>query len=167
MRTVSDYFGSLVFDDRVMRAKLPSDVYASLKRTIDEGASLDTQVAEAVASAMRPIPSRSHQYDDINRSHHDCSVSYTSSYDTCQDFSFFQDIFRPLLSRSDNPEILCCFLLPLLNDSGSRLLYSSYTSIIIGMIIGRRFVSFQTKSPKESLISDLIFPQSVIFLSMQ
>ena len=53
MRTVSDYFGSLVFDDRVMRAKLPSDVYASLKRTIDEGASLDTHVADAVATAMR------------------------------------------------------------------------------------------------------------------
>ena len=53
MRTVSDYFGSLVFDDRVMRAKLPSDVYASLKRTIDEGASLDIHVADAVATAMR------------------------------------------------------------------------------------------------------------------
>ncbi len=53
MRTVSDYFGSLVFDDRVMRAKLPADVYASLKRTIDEGASLDTHVADAVATAMR------------------------------------------------------------------------------------------------------------------
>mgnify|MGYP000292558329 FL=1 len=53
MRTVSDYFGSLVFDDRVMRAKLPSDVYASLKRTINEGASLDTHVADAVATAMR------------------------------------------------------------------------------------------------------------------
>ena len=53
MRTVSDYFGSLVFDDRVMRAKLPSDVYASLKKTIDEGASLDTHVADVVATAMR------------------------------------------------------------------------------------------------------------------
>ena len=53
MRTVSDYFGSLVFDDRVMRAKLPSDVYASLKRTIDEDASLDAHVADAVATAMR------------------------------------------------------------------------------------------------------------------
>ena len=53
MRTVSDYFGSLVFDDRVMRAKLPSDVYASLKKTIDEGASLDAHVADAVATAMR------------------------------------------------------------------------------------------------------------------
>ena len=53
MHTVSDYFGSLVFDDRVMRVKLPSDVYASLKRTIDEGASLDAHVADAVATAMR------------------------------------------------------------------------------------------------------------------
>ena len=53
MRTVSDYFGSLVFDDRVMRAKLPSDVYASLKKTMDEGASMDTHVADAVATAMR------------------------------------------------------------------------------------------------------------------
>ena len=36
-----------------MRAKLPSHVYASLKRTIDEGASLDAHVADAVATAMR------------------------------------------------------------------------------------------------------------------
>ena len=53
MHTVSDYFGSLVFDDRVMRAKLPSHVYDSLKKTIDEGASLDAHVADAVATAMR------------------------------------------------------------------------------------------------------------------
>ena len=37
MQTVSDYFGSLVFDDRVMRARLPEKVYKSLKKTIDEG----------------------------------------------------------------------------------------------------------------------------------
>ena len=53
MQTVPDYFGSLVFDDRVMRAKLPSKVYKSLKKTIDEGVSLDDQVANAVAEAMR------------------------------------------------------------------------------------------------------------------
>lgn len=53
MTTVSDYFGSLVFDDRVMKAKLSSDVYASLKRTIDEGASLKNDVANAVALAMK------------------------------------------------------------------------------------------------------------------
>ena len=35
MSTVSDYFGSLVFDDRVMKAMLSADVYQSLKKTID------------------------------------------------------------------------------------------------------------------------------------
>ena len=53
MSTGSDYFGSLVFDDRVMKAMLSADVYQSLKKTIDEGASLNNDVANAVAAAMK------------------------------------------------------------------------------------------------------------------
>ena len=53
MSTVSDYFGSLVFDDRVMRSTLSADVYASLRKTIDEGKELDIGVANAVAEAMK------------------------------------------------------------------------------------------------------------------
>ncbi len=53
MSTVSDYFGSLVFDDRVMKANLPADIYRSLRKTIDEGARLDEKVANAVAAAMK------------------------------------------------------------------------------------------------------------------
>lgn len=53
MKTVSEYFGKLVFDDRVMKATLSSDVYQSLKKTIDEGKQLDISVANAVASAMK------------------------------------------------------------------------------------------------------------------
>ena len=53
MSTVSDFFGSLVFDDRVMRANLSADVYASLRKTIDEGKELDIGVANAVAGAMK------------------------------------------------------------------------------------------------------------------
>ncbi|MBQ7726788.1 MAG: glutamine synthetase III [Clostridia bacterium] len=53
METVKDYFGSLVFDDRVMKATLSAKVYASLKKTIDEGATLDIGVANAVADAMK------------------------------------------------------------------------------------------------------------------
>ena len=52
MRTVSDYFGCMVFDDRMMRAKLSAEVYASLRKTIDEGMDLDIGVANAVAEAM-------------------------------------------------------------------------------------------------------------------
>ena len=53
MKTVTEKFGSLVFDDRVMRANLSADVYASLRRTIDEGRRLDSSVADAVAQAMK------------------------------------------------------------------------------------------------------------------
>ncbi len=53
MKTVPDYFGSLVFDDRVMKATLSADIYQSLKKTIDEGASLNNDVANAVATAMK------------------------------------------------------------------------------------------------------------------
>ena len=53
MSTVPEYFGSLVFDDRVMRSTLPADVYASLRKTIDEGRELDIGVANAVAQAMK------------------------------------------------------------------------------------------------------------------
>ena len=53
MKTVTEKFGSLVFDDRVMRANLSADVYASLRRTIDEGSRLDSSVADAVAQAMK------------------------------------------------------------------------------------------------------------------
>lgn len=53
MSTVSDYFGSHVFDDRAMRANLSAEVYASLRKTIDEGTELDISVANAVAEAMK------------------------------------------------------------------------------------------------------------------
>ncbi|MCR5056250.1 MAG: glutamine synthetase III [Clostridia bacterium] len=53
METVSDFFGSMVFNDRVMKATLSSKVYASLRKTIDEGVALDPSVANAVAQAMK------------------------------------------------------------------------------------------------------------------
>ena len=53
MENVPELFGELVFDDRVMKATLTSDVYQSLRKTIDEGAKLDLSVANAVAAAMR------------------------------------------------------------------------------------------------------------------
>ncbi len=52
-KTVPEMFGENVFDDRVMRAVLSDKVYNSLRKTIDEGAKLNTEVAEQVAAAMR------------------------------------------------------------------------------------------------------------------
>ena len=53
MKTISEYFGCMVFDDREMKANLPADVYQSMRRTIDEGAALDLSVANAVAEEMK------------------------------------------------------------------------------------------------------------------
>ncbi len=50
---IPEYFGSMVFDDRVMKARLSADVYRSLRKTIDDGTKLDLSVANAVAAAMK------------------------------------------------------------------------------------------------------------------
>ena len=52
MSTVPELFGSMVFDDKVMRARLSADVYQSLRDTIRKGKKLDLSVANAVADAM-------------------------------------------------------------------------------------------------------------------
>ncbi len=53
MPNVSEYFGSLVFNDSVMKARLPRDTYRSLKKTMDEGTLLDPALADVVANAMK------------------------------------------------------------------------------------------------------------------
>ncbi len=53
MSSVPEMFGSLVFNDDVMREKLPKDVYKSLRKTIDRGTDLDINVANVVANAMK------------------------------------------------------------------------------------------------------------------
>ena len=53
MTSIPEYFGSLVFDERVMKARLPGEVYHSLKQTIRRGERLNAGVADAVANAMR------------------------------------------------------------------------------------------------------------------
>ena len=53
MRQVNDYFGCRVFNDKIMKSKLSSDVYKKLKKTINDGKELDISVANSVAQAMK------------------------------------------------------------------------------------------------------------------
>ena len=53
MRDIPEMFGSLVFNDDVMSARLPREIYKSLHKTIEEGKALDITVANAVAAAMK------------------------------------------------------------------------------------------------------------------
>ncbi|TYQ15451.1 UNVERIFIED_CONTAM: glutamine synthetase [Acetivibrio alkalicellulosi] len=51
--SLSEVFGSYVFNDVIMRERLPKPTYKALKKTIEEGISLNPQVAEVVANAMK------------------------------------------------------------------------------------------------------------------
>ena len=53
MKNIPELYGSLVFNDRVMRAKLPKDVYRALQKTIQNGSHLELDIANAVAVAMK------------------------------------------------------------------------------------------------------------------
>lgn len=50
---LADVFGQNVFSDKIMRMRLPQNVYRALHRTIDEGVELDPAIAEVIASAMK------------------------------------------------------------------------------------------------------------------
>lgn len=53
MKSVPELFGSNVFSDSVMRARLPKNVYKKLRETIDGGQELDASIADVVANAMK------------------------------------------------------------------------------------------------------------------
>jgi glutamine synthetase len=53
MKDITGLFGSLVFNDAVMQARLPENIYKALKKTISQGAHLELNVANAVANAMK------------------------------------------------------------------------------------------------------------------
>ncbi|MCQ2500047.1 MAG: glutamine synthetase III [Lachnospiraceae bacterium] len=53
MSNVPEMYGSLVFNDKVMRTKLPKDVYKALHKTIEKNTHLEVDIANAVAVAMK------------------------------------------------------------------------------------------------------------------
>ena len=52
-QSIPEIYGSLVFNDKIMREKLPKDMYKALKKTIENGTHLELDVANSVAVAMK------------------------------------------------------------------------------------------------------------------
>ena len=50
---ISEIFGENVFNDSVMRARLPKAVYKELRRTIETGSELNSEIADVVANEMK------------------------------------------------------------------------------------------------------------------
>lgn len=53
MKNISEIFGSLVFNESVMRERLPHETYKALKKTIKDGVALPIHIADTVANAMK------------------------------------------------------------------------------------------------------------------
>ena len=53
MKVIPELFGSMVFNDTVMKARLPKDIYKALKKTMERGTHLELDVANVVAAAMK------------------------------------------------------------------------------------------------------------------
>ena len=53
MKIIPELFGSMVFNDTVMKAHLPKDIYKALKKTMSQGTHLELDVANVVAAAMK------------------------------------------------------------------------------------------------------------------
>ena len=53
MKSVTDFFGTMVFNDQVMKERLPKEVYDSIQNTIQNGKHLDLSLANEIANAMK------------------------------------------------------------------------------------------------------------------
>jgi len=53
MSNIPELFGSMVFNDEVMKVRLPKDIYNALKKTMSQGTHLELDVANVVANAMK------------------------------------------------------------------------------------------------------------------
>ncbi len=95
-QSIPEMYGSLVFNDKVMRSKLPKDMYKALKKTIENGTHLELDVANSVAVAMKEWATENgathytHWFQpmtNVTAEKHDSFISPTGDGQVIMDFS--------------------------------------------------------------------------------
>ena len=95
-QSIPEMYGSLVFNDKVMRSKLPKDMYKALKKTIENGTHLELDVANSVAVAMKEWATENgathytHLFQpmtNVTAEKHDSFISPTGDGQVIMDFS--------------------------------------------------------------------------------
>ena len=95
-QNIPELYGSLVFNDKVMRSKLPKDLYKALKKTIENGTHLELDVANSVAVAMKEWATENgathytHWFQpmtNVTAEKHDSFISPTGDGQVIMDFS--------------------------------------------------------------------------------
>ena len=95
-QNIPEIYGSLVFNDKIMRSKLPKDMYKALKKTIENGSHLELDVANSAAVAMKEwaIENGATHYThwfqpmtNVTAEKHDSFISPTGDGQVIMDFS--------------------------------------------------------------------------------
>lgn len=95
-QSIPEMYGSLVFNDKVIRSKLPKDMYKALKKTIENGTHLELDVANSVAVAMKEWATENgathytHWFQpmtNVTAEKHDSFISPTGDGQVIMDFS--------------------------------------------------------------------------------
>ena len=95
-QSIPEMYGNLVFNDKVMRSKLPKDMYKALKKTIENGTHLELDVANSVAVAMKEWATENgathytHWFQpmtNVTAEKHDSFISPTGDGQVIMDFS--------------------------------------------------------------------------------
>ena len=95
-QSIPEMYGSLVFNDKVMRSKLPKDMYRALKKTLENGTHLELDVANSVAVAMKEWATENgathytHWFQpmtNVTAEKHDSFISPTGDGQVIMDFS--------------------------------------------------------------------------------
>ena len=95
-QNIPELYGRLVFNDKVMRSKLPKDMYKALKKTIESGTHLELDVANSVAVAMKEWATENgathytHWFQpmtNVTAEKHDSFISPTGDGQVIMDFS--------------------------------------------------------------------------------
>ena len=95
-QNIPELYGSLVFNDKVMRSKLPKDMYKALKKTMESGTHLELDVANSVAVAMKEWATENgathytHWFQpmtNVTAEKHDSFISPTGDGQVIMDFS--------------------------------------------------------------------------------
>ena len=95
-QNIPELYGNLVFNDKVMRSKLPKDMYKALKKTIESGTHLELDVANSVAVAMKEWATENgathytHWFQpmtNVTAEKHDSFISPTGDGQVIMDFS--------------------------------------------------------------------------------
>ena len=126
MTNVPEIFGNMVFNEQIMKARLPKETYKAMKKTINEGLPLNIDIANVVANAMKDWATEkgathfTHWFQPltgVTAEKHDSFISPTSDGGVIMEFSGKELDDHGVLGKRTRPGRTGCFFFPVRRTS--------------------------------------------------